>query len=90
MILYSLEIRRIHFELIHFPPDIDFSTVKGLKIANLNVNSLTKHIDEICVLLAENPFDILSINESKIGCSISDSEIFIYNYTVLRHDRTRQ
>ena len=42
------------------------------------------------VLLAENPFDILSINESKIDRSISDSEIFICNYTMLHHDRTRQ
>lgn len=64
--------------------------MKGLKIANLNVNSLTKHLDEIRILLAEKPFDILSINESKIDWSISDSEIFIHNYTVLRHDRNRQ
>ena len=78
------------FSTHSFSSDIDFPTVKGLKIANLNVNSLTKHIDEMRVLLAENPFDILSINESKIDWSISDSEIFICNYTMLRHDRTRQ
>ena len=69
--------------------DIDFSTVKGIKIANLNVNSLTKHIDEARVLLPDNPFDILSNNESKIDWSESDSEIFIHNYTLLRRDRTR-
>ena len=70
--------------------DFDISNTKGLKIANLNVNSLTKHIDEIRILLAEKPFDVLSINESKIDWSISDSEIFIHNYSVLRHDRNRQ
>ena len=64
--------------------------MKGLKIDNLNVNSLTKHIDEICVLLADYAFDILSINESKIDWSISDFEVFIHNYTLLRRDRTRQ
>ena len=64
--------------------------MKGVKIASLNVNSLTKHIDEIRVLLADNPFDILSINESKIDWSVSDSEVFIHNYTLFRSDRTRQ
>ena len=68
----------------------DISNTKGLKIAHLNVNSLTKHIDEIRILLAEKPFDVLSINESKIDWSISDSEIFIHNYSVLRHDHNRQ
>ena len=64
--------------------------MKGLKIASLNVNSLTKHIDEIRVLLADNPFDILSINESKIDWSVSNSEVFIHNYTLFRRDRTRK
>ena len=64
--------------------------MKGLKIASLSVNSLTKHIDEIRVLLADNLFDILSINESKINWSVSASEVFIHNYTLLRRDRTRQ
>ena len=58
MIVFSLEIGRFH----SFSSDFDFSTVKGLKIANLNVNSLTKYIDD---LSADNPFDTLSINESK-------------------------
>ena len=64
--------------------------MKGLKIANLNVSSLMKHIDKIRILLTETPFDILSINESKIDWSISDSESCVQNYTVLRHDRNRQ
>ena len=34
--------------------DFDISNMKGLKISNLNVNSLIKHIDEIRILLAEN------------------------------------
>ena len=60
-----------------------------MKIANLNVNNLNVN-DEIRILLAETPFDILSINESKIDWLISDSEICSQNYTVLRHDRNRQ
>ncbi len=71
---------------------IDFDTLnskKGLKIANLNVNSLLKHIDEIRILLSDNPLDILAINESKIDSLISDSELYINNYSIVRFDRNR-
>lgn len=56
------------------------ATLKGLKIASLNVNSLIKHIDEIKYVLINFPFDIFAINESKIDESISDSEISISVY----------
>ena len=61
-------------------------------IANLNLNSLLKHIDEICTLLCDNPFDILAINESKIVYSIPVSEIHVNklnNYPIVRLDRNR-
>ena len=70
-------------------PDFNISNLKGLKIANLNVNSLLKHIDEIRMWLFENPFDILAINESKIDPTIRDSEIYINNYSIVRFDRNR-
>ena len=38
---------------------------RGFKMASLNVTSLTKHIDELRILLASNPLDIVSINESR-------------------------
>ena len=72
-----------------FLPDFNISNLKGLKIANLNINSLLKHIDEIRILLSDNPFDILAINETKIDSSILDSEIHIDNYTIVRFDRNR-
>ena len=37
----------------------------GFKMAELNVNSLVKHVDELRVFLAEFSFDILAINETK-------------------------
>ena len=49
--------------------------MKGLKIACLNINSLSKHIDELRVVMLNNPLDILAINESKINESVSDDEI---------------
>ena len=62
---------------------------KGLVIANLNTNSLIKHIDEIRVFLAQHEIDILAINESKLDNSISDNEIRIAGYTACRKDRNR-
>ena len=50
---------------------------KGLKIANLNVNSLLKHLDEIRLILINNALDILAINESKIDDNISNDDIHI-------------
>ena len=63
--------------------------LKGLRIVNLNVNSLLKHIDEIHTMLSDYPFDILAINESKIDPSISNSEISIQDYSIVRLDRNR-
>ena len=63
--------------------------LKGLKIASLNVNSLLKHIDEIRHLLFKFPFDIFAINESKIDDSITDGEISISGFNLIRNDRSR-
>ena len=68
----------------------EIKSSKGLKITSLNVNSLLKHIDEIKVLLENDPFDIFAVNESKIDESISDNCINIPNYNVIRRDRNRR
>ena len=67
----------------------DISKIKGLKIASLNVNGLMKHIEEIRVMLINYPFDILAISETKIDSTISDSEIHINGYTIIKKDRTK-
>ena len=38
----------------------------------LNINSLSKHIDELRVFTTDNHFDVLTINETKLDCTISD------------------
>ena len=63
--------------------------LKGLKIASLNVNSLLKHIDEIRHFLFKFPFDIFAINESKIDDSITDGEISISGFNLIRKDHSR-
>ncbi len=58
---------------------------KGLKIANLNVNSLKKHLDEIRLIFNNNAPDILAINESKIDNQISNNEIHINGFNIIRN-----
>ena len=63
---------------------------RGFKIAGLNINSLTKHTDELRILLADYSIDILSINETKLDDSIKSCEVQIPGYEFIRRDRNRQ
>ena len=60
---------------------------RGLKLASLNTNKLTTHIDELRVLLANNDTDVLSINETKLIKNASDDEVHIPGYDIIRRDR---
>ena len=61
---------------------------KEFKMANLNINSLLKYIDELILRnYGKTPFDILSINEAKIDQTMSGSEISIAGYNIVRKDR---
>ena len=61
---------------------------RGFKMACLNINSLTKHIDELRVVLSNQCVDILAINETKLDDTISDNEITVDGCNIIRHDRT--
>ena len=62
-------------------------SVRGFKLTSLNIASLPKHIDELWVLLSDNPLDILSINETRLDDSVSDDEVYIPGYDIIRRDR---
>ena len=53
----------------------------------LNINSLSKHIDELRVFTTDNHFDVLAINETKLDCAISDQQISLSGYNCVRKDR---
>ena len=55
-------------------------SMRGFKLASLNIASLPKHIDELRVLLSDNPLDILSINETRLDDSVSDDEVYINSW----------
>ena len=53
---------------------------RGFKLANLNVTSLVKHIDELRILLADTPVEVLSINETRLDDSVKDNDVYIPGY----------
>ena len=60
---------------------------RGFKMACLNINSLTKHIDELRIVLSNQCVDILAINETKLDVSICDNEVTVEGYNIIRRDR---
>ncbi len=55
----------------------------------LNIASLPKHIEEIRVILAEKCLDILALNETRLDNNITNQDMFIQNYDIIRADRSR-
>ena len=49
-------------------------------VVDLNITSLVKHIDELRILLADTPVDVLSINETRLDDSVKDSDVYIPGY----------
>ena len=60
-----------------------FPIKRGFKLASLNIASLIKHIDELRILLVNNPLDILSINETILDSLVNDGEVHIPEYEIL-------
>ena len=59
---------------------------RGFKLASLNINSLLAHIEELRVLLADLPIDVLAINESKLDSTVNDDEVYIPGYELICSD----
>ena len=60
---------------------------RGFKIASLNVNSLSAHIDEVRILLDDKFLDVLAIQETKLNNSQRDFEFYIPGFDLVRRDR---
>ena len=58
----------------------------GFKLAFSKIASLLKHINELRVLLSDNPLDILSINETRLDNSVGDDEVYIPGYDIIGHN----
>jgi hypothetical protein len=73
----------------HKQTDFNLPKHRGFKIAFLNIASLPKHIDELRLNMQHQYLDILVLNETRLDETISNSEISIDKYTLVRNDRTR-
>jgi hypothetical protein len=68
---------------------MDYPKLKGFKIDHLNVASLVKHADELRMFMQIQPFDILSINETRVDNTIHNDEVKMTGYDLIRKDRNR-
>ncbi|CAB4034150.1 Hypothetical predicted protein, partial [Paramuricea clavata] len=66
------------------------SGCRGLKISHLNIRSLYPKMDEVRLLLKDQPIDVFTISETWLNPSISDEELSVPGYTILRQDRLEQ
>ena len=62
---------------------------RGFKIAQLNIRSLIRHIDQFRYFLKDKQFDIICLNETLLDETINDHEVNIIGYEILRKDRNR-
>ena len=61
----------------------------GLIVAHLNVCSLFKNIEEIRHILTENHIHILCLCETRLDDSITNAEMSVHGYRLVRRDRNR-
>ena len=52
--------------------NVEFPNIKGFKMGMLNIVSLPKYIDEIRIILADQYFDVLALNETRLDKNISN------------------
>lgn len=67
-----------------------FPKARGFKMVLLNIVSLPKHIDEIRMLLVDQPIDLIAFNETRLDPSIADGQVKICGYEIIRKDRSRR
>ena len=61
---------------------------QGLQMAHLNIRSIMCKFDEVKQILYDNEIDIIGFTETHLRNEISDVEIDICGYTLVRRDRT--
>ena len=61
-------------------------SIRGFKIASLNITSLPKHIDELGIAMKNNEIDVLAINESRMDNSIAPEMVTVHGYNWVSKD----
>ncbi|CAH8649897.1 unnamed protein product [Dicrocoelium dendriticum] len=70
------------------PPSSRTSNIKnGLRVILANVRTLRNKLDEIPLLIFEQQPDLIAFTETWLSSDISDSEVHVSGYQLLRCDR---
>ena len=64
------------------------TSASRLLVGHLNVRSLTKHLDDVNLLLQSHKLDVLCLSETWMTQTVSNSILMFRGYTVARKDRT--
>ena len=72
--------------LLNFASEINRGS-NNFSVAQLNVKGLRNKMDEIKLLLRVCRFDILAITETFLDESISNEQLHVDNYKIVRRDR---
>ena len=63
------------------------ASIKGLRVYHLNIHSLRNKLDELRLFCNEYKLHILSLNETWLDENISDDELQLTGYNIIRKDR---
>ena len=67
---------------------IDASVSNGFKIAHINVNGIRNKTDRISFLISQLHIDIMCIGETRLNDNVTDRDINISGYDLVRNNRT--
>ena len=67
----------------------DIFKKRGLHIIHLKINSLPPNIDKISHIAKSSNLSVIGLSQTKLDDSVSDAEISIEGYTLIRSDRNR-
>ena len=76
-------------ERTHVPLPKELAQTQGLKIGCLNIRGLLSKIDEVKMILDECNFDIMGVCETFIDSNVSNNEISIYGYSIVKKNINR-
>ena len=71
-------------------PKFEAFNSKGLHLIHLNINSLLPKIDELCNIAKCSSTAVIGITETKLGNTVSDSEVTIDGYSIVRNEKNRK
>ena len=58
-------------------------------MAFLNIVSLPKHLDELRLRMQSQFLDLLALSETRLDDTLTDSDLSIEGYEIIRRDRNR-